>query len=34
MTLRSSNTVALDDESYTKNTLGDKICVPECVKDQ
>lgn len=32
MTLSGSSTVALDDESYTKNTLGDKISVPECVK--
>ena len=32
MTLSSSSTVAPDDESYTKNTLGDKISVPECVK--
>ena len=32
MTLSDSSTVAPDDESYTKNTLGDKISVPECVK--
>ena len=32
MTSSSGKSVALDDESYTKNTLGDKLHVPECVK--
>ena len=32
MTLSSSNTVVLNDESTIMNTHGDKISVPECVK--